>query len=85
MPPAVELGVLTTGPLGKSKMTFNCVPHTPGQWLALGSETGQLTYAHPLVSQLKETCLFPAEDGYSNGIGQLPSDTHALSRDKRTH
>ena len=38
-----------------------------------------------LVPQLKEPCLFPAEDGYSNGIGQPPSDTHALSRDKRTH
>lgn len=36
-----------------------------------------------LVLQLKESCPFPAKDRHSCGVGQLPFDTHALSRDKR--
>lgn len=37
----------------------------------------------PLMPQLRELCSLLKEDRYNNGLGQVPFDTHALSRDKR--
>ena len=85
LPSAVELGVLISRLPGKSKMTFNCVPHTPGQWLALGSDTGQLTYAHPAGAPAEGTLSLSCRGRIQYWDWQLPSHTHALNRDKRTH